>query len=371
MKIIQVINVRWFNATAWYGLFLGKLLQTAGHDVLILALKDTEPYFKSLEWGLDTACLDLNTKNPIKFCGLYFDLKKLIFQFKPDIVNCHRGEAFVLWALLQRRLKNFSLVRTRGDQRLPKKNPINIWLHKDLCQAVITTNSSMYKHFREEFKIPADKLHLILGGVDEKKFFFKAGVKDKIRKTLSFSNEDFVVGLLGRFDKVKGQKELIQAVALLYHKKKIKNIRLLLIGFSSALPEKQIKKWLTKYKIENITRITGRVKNVRDYISSLDLGVISSLWSEAIARAALEIMACQIPLISTRVGIMPDLLPNEALVPAGDPEELARLIYKAINDSNFYAHLKQAAIKNMSSLSSGDFLQATLDVYVKGVRGKG
>jgi len=64
-------------------------------------------------------------------------------------------------------------------------------------------------------------------------------------------------------------------------------------------------------------------------------------------------------------------LPNEALVPAGDPEELARLIYKAINDSNFYAHLKQAAIKNMSSLSSGDFLQATLDVYVKGVRGKG
>ena len=51
MRIIQVINVRWFNATAWYGLFLGKLLQEAGHDVLILALKDTEPYFKSLEWG--------------------------------------------------------------------------------------------------------------------------------------------------------------------------------------------------------------------------------------------------------------------------------------------------------------------------------
>jgi glycosyltransferase involved in cell wall biosynthesis len=367
MKIIQVINVRWFNATAWYGLFLGKLLQEAGHDVLILALKNTEPYFKSLEWGLDTRCFDLNTRNPIKFCNLYFDLKKLIFQFKPDIVNCHRGEAFVLWALLQKRLKNFCLIRTRGDQRLPKRNFINILLHKHYCQAIITTNSFMYKHFKDKFKIPTDKLYLIPGGVDTKKFFFQKSARKKIRQGLNFSNKDFVVGLLGRFDKVKGQKELIQAVALLYHKKKIKNIRLLLIGFSSALPEKQIRNWLKEYEIENITRITGRVKNVRDYISSLDLGVISSLWSEAIARAALEIMACHIPLISTSVGVMPDLLPEEAMVPAGNPEELARLIYKAINNSNFYAHLKETAIKTISNLTREDFLQATLDVYVKGV----
>jgi len=363
MKIIQVINVRWFNATAWYGLFLGKLLQTAGHDVLILTLKDTEPYHKSLKWGLETKCIDLNTKNPIKFISLYNELKKLIIKFKPDIVNCHRGEAFILWALLQRRLKNFSLVRTRGDQRLPKKNPVNIWLHKSLCQAVITTNSFMFNHFRREFKIPADKLYLIPGGVDEKKFFFDATVKDKIRNELGFSNEHFVVGLLGRFDRVKGQKELIQAVASLYHTKKIENIRLFLIGFSSALPENQIKDWLREYKIENITHITGRAKNVRDYILALDLGVVSSLWSEAIARAALEIMACQVPLISTRVGVMPDLLPSEALVPPGDPEELARLIYKAFFDHNFYTQLKKTARKTMSNLTSQDFLQATLNVY--------
>ena len=38
LRVIQVVNVRWFNATAWYGLFLSRLLKDAGHEVLVLGL---------------------------------------------------------------------------------------------------------------------------------------------------------------------------------------------------------------------------------------------------------------------------------------------------------------------------------------------
>ena len=43
-RSIQVVNVRWFNATAWYGLELARLLNAAGHDSRVVALADTETF---------------------------------------------------------------------------------------------------------------------------------------------------------------------------------------------------------------------------------------------------------------------------------------------------------------------------------------
>ena len=54
MKIFQVINVRWFNATAWYALTLSRLLADAGHEVLVLTQADTDTDRKSREMGLNT-----------------------------------------------------------------------------------------------------------------------------------------------------------------------------------------------------------------------------------------------------------------------------------------------------------------------------
>ncbi|MDP3425791.1 MAG: glycosyltransferase family 1 protein, partial [Humidesulfovibrio sp.] len=44
MVVFQVVNVRWFNATAWYGLYLSRLLQEAGHRVVVLTLDGTESH---------------------------------------------------------------------------------------------------------------------------------------------------------------------------------------------------------------------------------------------------------------------------------------------------------------------------------------
>ena len=75
--------------------------------------------------------------------------------------------------------------------------------------------------------------------------------------------------------------------------------------------------------------ITGKVPDVTACLSALDVGVVASLWSETIARAALEIMACGRPLVSTSVGVMPDLLPASALVAPGDVDALAGVLRRA------------------------------------------
>ncbi len=362
MRSIQVVNVRWFNATAWYGMYLSRLLLEAGHDVLVLGLPGTLSARKGEEWGLPMRLLPLNTATPWGVAGLYAELRALVRQFRPDVVNCHRGESFVLWGLLKKDLGGFKLVRTRGDQRLPKANLINRWLHTAVADAVITTNSRMTRHFQDAFHMPPGKLHQILGGVDTAVFSPDQAARSRIRAELGHGDTDFVVGLLGRFDTVKGQLDLIQAVARLYHGG-MTRLRLVLLGFESPIPESTVRGWLAEHGVEAITHITGKRPDIAVCLNALDLGVVASRWSETIARAALEIMATGVPLIGTDVGVMPDLLEPEALFPAADVDALAERIRTAHDKPDMVHHLRQTQAKRMSTLSGHDFLTQTLKVY--------
>lgn len=368
MRTIQIINVRWFNATAWYGLYLGKLLQSNGHETLIITLPETANWDKAIEFGFQPKYLPLNSKNPLVYPQLYYQLRQLIKNFKPDVVNCHRGEGFILCAMLREDLKNFALVRTRGDQRLPKNNKINIWLHKQAADAVITTNSRMAAHFVNNMGIPQKQVHTILGGVDTEYFDFTETGRQKVRAQFGFDDSHYVIGLIGRYDEVKGHADLIKAVAAL--RKRCKNlinppdIRILFIGHPTPhFPEERLIEYAKNEGIAEFVHFTGRTDDMPAAISALDAGVISSLWSEAIARAALEIMACKIPLISTTVGVMPDLLPEYAMYEPGNVTMLTDRLLAMLQNETFVEDLLLHEKTRMNSLSAKTFLEDTINVY--------
>lgn len=362
MRIIQVVNVRWFNATAWYALFLSRLLRDAGHEVIVLTLEGTETHEKALAWGLDARALPLNTVNPIKLVSLLFSLRKLVKTFQPDVVNCHRGESFILWGLLKKCGKGFKLFRTRGDQRLPRNNFPNRWLHSSCADGVISTNSVMHRHFLSNFGIPNPQLHLIPGGVDRDKFQFSPAGRAELREQYGYADSDFIVGLLGRFDEVKGQKELIEAIAAL-RAQGLTQIKLLLLGFETATSEQSVRTWIAENDMQDATTITGFCPDIAAAISCCDLGVIASKWSETIARAALEFMSCHVPIVSSAVGVMPDLLPADALFAPGDVQDMGAHIKRAYTDGAYYARLGHIQGERIDHLTGADFLQQTLNVY--------
>ena len=363
MKIIQVVNVRFYNATAWYALYLSKLLIEAGHEVLVLGLKDTESFKVATSWGLPVIPMDLNTQTPWGIAALFLKLTKLLGTFSPDIVNCHRGEAFVVWGILRKITGSFKLIRTRGDQRLPKGNTANRMLHTRVADAVISTNSRMTRHFKQAFALGPDRLFQVLGGVDRTRFHFDGEGRKRVREEFGYTDTNTVVGLLGRFDRVKGQKETIQAVAKICRKPECCHIRLMLLGFETDTSESQVRQWIRENNLEDITVITGKRPDITACISALDLGIVSSLWSETIARAALEIMSCNIPLMSTDVGVMPDLLQPDALMPPGDTKALAAALTAFLTDPSLGRSIRSQQAIRMQTLSSRDFLEQTLAIY--------
>lgn len=373
LRIIQVVNVRWFNATAWYGIELARLLALAGHDSLVLGLAHTESFARARALGLNLEALPLNAKNPLLLPGLTADMARLVRRFKPDVVNGHRGEAFVLWGALKAAMP-FALVRTRGDQRLPRNNVVNRWLHTRAADAVVATNTAMARHFREVLHVPAGRVHTILGGVDTARFAFNPAARAAVRAACGYTDEHCVLGLLGRFDMVKGQRETLAAVARLVAEG-LDHVRLLLLGFATATSRETVEGWIREYGLERHARISGRVEDVPAHLAALDVGLVASLGSEAIARAALEIMACARPLVSTRVGVMPDLLPAEALVPPGDVTALAAVLRRAVLDAPWRAALARTCVSRIAdgagalgALTSEAFLNASLRMYDDALR---
>jgi glycosyltransferase involved in cell wall biosynthesis len=368
LRIIEVVNVRWFNAAAWYGLNLSRLLRRAGHDVLVICPPGADSFAAARDMNLDPVPLNLTSPHPVALTRATGRIAALLRDFNPHIVNCHRGESLFLWGLLKKYVP-YTLIRTRGDQRPPKSGLPNRLLHTRLTDAVIASNSRSAAQCRDILGVPDERLHVIPGGVDTSRFAFDHAGRDRVRRAFGFTDADRVVGLLGRFDKVKGHAELLDAAQHIVHGRagvadaRQTRLRLLFIGCPAGLSERDLEQAACARGLEHIIRITGKVRDVSAHISALDLGIVASQGSEAIARAALEIMACDVPLVGTDAGVMPDLLSPDATAPVGDSAALTALLDRALFRPDCRRALREQQRHRMKSLTDEAFVRRTLEVY--------
>jgi len=78
----------------------------------------------------------------------------------------------------------------------------------------------------------------------------------------------------------------------------------------------------------------GKLPNPEDYLSIADLMLLPSE-TESFGLAALEAMACEVPVIATRVGGVPELVDSGqtgCLAPVGAVEEMARCSVELLSD---------------------------------------
>ena len=363
MRSIQVVNVRWYNATAWYGLELAAGLLEQGHETMAVVLPGSRPQQEADRLNVPWTAMDLNSAHPFHLGPALSRMERLVRGFRPDVVNCHRGEGFVLWALRGRMGRGFACVRTRGDQRPARNNSANRALYGRWSDAVIATSSGIEEQLVSGLGVLPQRVHRIYGGVEPRWFRTDPRGRERVRREFGFSDDHFVFGVLGRFDQVKGHAEFLNALSLLCREKDNPHLRALLIGFDTALRREQIEELAERSGVSERVRITGVRPDVAACIQALDAAVIPSLWSETIARAGMELMAGGIPLAASAVGVLPDLLSEEALFPPGDTHSMARLLGRMAEDTAFRAFLKTRQAETVSGLTRERFVERTLTVY--------
>ena len=331
LKILQLVNVRWFNACAWYALNLSLGLRERGHRVIFAGGKGNPVLGKAREFGLPVVNLISDKLNPHRVASNLLHLSSLMKEESIDLINAHRGEDHLYGSLMRARYRGIPLVRTRGDVRPPKNNPFNLLLHRHLTDMVIITCSSLKSPLRK-LGLREEVIEVVLPGVDTN-YYQPLTRPTKAKRSLGIDGSTPLVGMVGRLSPVKGHRFFIEAASHVVQT--VAEAKFLIVGQDAQSSSSDLEKVAASKEILDRFIFLPYQEDIRDTISALDLGVIASTGSETICRVALEFMAMGKPVVGTAVNSIPELIVdglNGIIVPTEQPMALAEAIVELLKN---------------------------------------
>jgi glycosyltransferase involved in cell wall biosynthesis len=260
---------------------------------LYLGLKKIK-YYVSL-FSLDSKKSALNNiyLDQFKLSKLFFRKEKLLHFLAPEygsLINLTNKKTIVtihdmIPYIIPERTKAFNLYY---------KYCCNLAKHAD---HIITVSEASKKDIIKYLKINSSKITVIHHGVDHKMFY-------PLKKTKS---KYFTIGYLGGLGKRKNVLLLIKAFAKLIKDNKYSNVKLKIGGSGPQKQELEI--LINKLDIKNNVELEGFIPDNKknEFYNSLDLFVFPSLY-EGFGLPVLEAMSCKVPVLTSNVSSMPELL---------------------------------------------------------------
>lgn len=366
MNILQLINVRWYNACAYYAVSLSFALKKKGHKVIVAGDPQSPPLLKAKELGLSTyEDLHLSYTSPWMIAYNVKRLVDLVETESIDVINAHRGEGHIIAALAKGFFKRrVPIVRTRGDVRTPKSNRFNRFLSDKLTDKVITTCKVLKSGYIDNLKLSEDKVIDVPVGIDHD-FFSPREIDRAWKDRLRLPEGSLVVGIVGRLSPVKGHRYFIQAAE--YILREIPHAIFIICGEDAPISAEELKDQVNNREGGDNFRFLGRVEDIRDVVSLFDVGVVSSVGSETICRVALEYMSMGKPVVGTTVNAIPEVVEhkiNGLLVKPENPQELAGALIKMLKDDQKRKKFGEASRRIvLEKYTLNLFAQKTEEVY--------
>lgn len=161
----------------------------------------------------------------------------------------------------------------------------------------------------------------------------------KIEKRIE--NQHFTIGYTSNIDDLKGWRCIFDAYMLLSSEYKNK-IKLVFAGNGPQSEIDKLKSLIKQYNMEDNIKYLGFVANAGDVlIPFFDILVLPSK-SEGIPMTILEALGHGVPVLSTPVGGIPEVIKNgfNGFLLNRDPEEFSKKIQVLFNDKSLYNSLK-------------------------------
>jgi glycosyltransferase involved in cell wall biosynthesis len=237
-----------------------------------------------------------------------------------DVVHTHNPHAMIYGAPAA------SLARAKSVHTKHGMNPDaarRLWLRRTaatLVDAYVAVTPELAKVAAERSECEPSRIHVVPNGIDSARFAPDASARARVRAELGIPGDSWLVGTVGRLAPEKDQALLIRAMAPLLDERR----QLLIVGDGperAALEAARTATWRAEF-----CHLIGARGDVAPYLAAMDAFVLSSR-TEGLPLGLLEAMATGLPVVSTRVGGIPDLIrngDNGMLVPAGDEKALLR-----------------------------------------------
>lgn len=161
-----------------------------------------------------------------------------------------------------------------------------------------------------------------------------------------------------------GVADLIRALPLV--RESVPGIVALVVGDGPERP--RLEELAGRLAVRNAVRFLGRRphEDMPGFLCSGELAIFPSLM-EATSVAALEAMACAVPVVATRVGGLPEIVDEGVgtLVDPGSPSDLARGIVELLERDDLAEMGERARARVVERWSNARLVERHLEMYIR------
>ncbi len=321
-RVLRIINRLNLGGPTYNAAYLTKYMEPEFETLLVSGMKDeSEESSEFIVKDLDLHPIYMpemyRELNPFRDYKSYYKLRKIIEEYKPDIVHTHAAKAGAVGRLAASHSGVPIIVHTFHGHVFHSyfgaaKTRIFLEIERYLAKrttGIVTLSEIQKKELTEEFKIaPAEKFEIIPLGFDLDKFSINTEEKRKrFRDEYNIDDDEIAIGIVGRLVPVKNHTLFLKAVKIV-SEKTTQKIRAFIIGDGEE--RKKIEQLAItlglKFNNENlreknILTLTSWIKEIDVSNAGMDIIALTSN-NEGTPVSLIEAQASSKPIVSTNVG---------------------------------------------------------------------
>jgi len=371
-RVLQIINRLNLGGPAFHVAILTKNLQDDFEVKLISGTKqDSEESsgFIVKEMGLDFTEIKhmKRSLNPLNDYISYREIRKIIRDFKPDIIHTHAAKAGALGRLAAIHEKVPVIVHTFHGHVFhsyfhPLKSNFFLRIERYLAKrssAIIAISERQKHELAHHYKLcKPEKIHVIPLGFDLSRF--RENMEEKrrdFRKRCLLNDDELAVGIIGSLVPVKNHSMFISAAADILKRTKRK-VRFFIIGDGESRTQLMREaavhgldySFSPEEKRRSSLTFTSWIRNVDVCVAGLDIISLCS-HNEGTPVSLIEAQAGGKPVITTNVGGIENVVSRDEtaiLVETND--------YRSFSD-NLLRLIEDDSLRNSMGAHGWDFVR--------------
>jgi glycosyltransferase involved in cell wall biosynthesis len=305
---------------------------------------------------------------------------RLVRRLKPDVVHTHMAKAGTVGRLAARVCGVPLIVHTYHGHVFhsyfsPARTRVFLTIERALGMAtdrIIVLGDGQRDEIAGYGVAPSHKLEPIRLGLELGQFLRAEDARGSLRQELGADETTPLIGIIARLVPIKAHEVFLQAATRVLASEP--RARFLVIGDGERRAELEI--LVDRLGIRDAVVFMGWRRDMVSVYADLDVVALTSR-NEGSPVALIEAMASGRPVISTRVGGVPEVVIDGTTgltVPPSDPTALAEGILKLLHDRDLAARLAAAGRRHVyPRYDSSRLVNDVKDLYLRelAVRGRG
>lgn len=365
IKVLRIINRFNLGGPTYNVAYLTKYLSSEYETLLVGGEKDESEEssdFIVTDLGLKPIIIE-EMKREINLIGdyrAYKKIKKIIKEFKPDIVHTHASKAGTLGRLAAYNSGVKIIVHTFhghvfhsyfGKIKTIFYKNIERYLAKRTTAIIAISKKQKEELVNDHLICKAEKVHVIPLGFNLSRFQEKQIEKRNIFRTkYNIDNDEIVISIIGRLVPVKNHNLFLEGLKLVSEKTP-KKIRAFIVGDGESRQAIETKaKELnipfidgTRSTDKTLLTFTSWIKEIDIVLAGSDIITLTS-FNEGTPVSLIEAQAANKPIVTTNVGGIENIVINNetALLCKNDNlTEFSNQLLKLIEEESFRISLSK------------------------------